>query len=215
MFFYSLPIQALTRVNERDSLAVYQQWHIPFSRDDITLQMGLDSITAIQIEREDIPLMMQLAQTPKLQEPGSALFFPGMDMQRHDCIHLLLGRGLLIMDEAFSIGFTMGTSKKMTNTEHSLYAYLARYIYPDAYKFTQHELAVLKDGIKLSFISNCMPLDQFNFQEWLDEPLGKIREVVGLEPEFIEAYYAVEKRHYPHSVASQRLLPEEQKLMAF
>ncbi len=196
-------------------MAVFQQWHIPFSRDDLTLQMGLDSIAAIETEYDDLPLMVRLAQTPQLQAPGSTLFFPGMDQYRHDCIHLLLGRGLLIMDEAFTIGFTMGTSKKMTNSEHSLYAFLSRYVYPDVYKFTQHELAVLKDGIKLAFISNCMPLDQFDFQDWLDEPLGKIREVVGLEPEYIEAYYAVEKRHYPHSIASQRLLPNEKKLMAF
>jgi len=196
-------------------LVVDQQWHIPFSRDDITLQMGLDSLAAIQTEQDEPPLMVQLAQNPKLQQPGSTLFFPGMDLQQHNCIHLFLGRGLLTMDEAFTIGFTMGSSKKMTSTEHSLYAFLSQYVYPDVYKFTQHELAVLKDGIKLSFISNCMPLDQFNFQEWLDEPIGKIREVVGLEPEYIEAYYAVEKRHYPDSIASQRLLPDEQKLMAF
>lgn len=196
-------------------MAVNQQWFIPFSRDDITLQMGLDSITAIPTEEDDLPLMVQLAQTPQLQKPGSSLFIPGMNVFQHDCIHLLLGRGFLTMDEAFTIGFTMGSSKKMTSSEHSLYAFLSQYIYPEIYKFTQHELAVFKDGIKLSFISNCMPLDQFNFDDWRDEPIGKIREVVGLEPEYIEAYYAVEKRHYPHSIASQRLLPDEQKLMAF
>ncbi len=196
-------------------MAVNQQWHIPFSRDDITLQMGLDSISAIQAEHDELPLMVQLAQKPALQQPGSNLFFPGMSVFLHNCIHLLLGRGLLIMDEAFTTGFTMGTSKKMTNSEHSLYAFLSQYVYPHEYKFSQHELAVLKDGIKLSFISNCMPLDQFAFNDWLQEPIGKIREVVGIEPEYIEAYYAVEKRHYPHSVASQRLLPDEKNIIAF
>ena len=210
-----LPIQALTLFSEKHRLAVYQQWYIPFSRDDITLQMGLDSISAIETEQDGLPLMVQLAQMPQLQKPGASLFFPGMNVFQHNCIHLLLGRGLLTMDEAFAIGFTMGTSKKMTSSELSLYAFIAQHIYPQVYKFTQHELAVLKDGIKLSFISNCMPLDQFNFKDWLDEPIGKIREVVGLESEYIEAYYAVEKRHYPHSIASQRLLPDEPKLMAF
>jgi len=181
----------------------------------MTLQMALDSMAEVTASHDDIPMMIKLVAAVKSQLPDIGLFDPAFDVFQHDCIHILLGRGLLDLDEAFTIGFTLGSAKKKTSTEYSLYAFVSQRLYPKVYKFTEHEIAVLKDAIKLSFISNCVPLDQFDFTQWLDEPIGKVREAVGIESELIEASYAVEKRRYPHSRASARLLPEEQKLVAY
>ena len=193
----------------------YKDWHIPFTRTDITLQMALDSLNESRTDQLDLPLMIKLAENPKFSQASMEIFHGLVDMQQHDCIHILLGRGLRIMDEAFTIGFTMGSSKKVTNSEQNLYAFITKHLYPDVYKFTNHEMAVLKDGIKLAYISYCSPLDQFNFNEWLDQPIGIIRDAVGIEDELILAYYAVEQRRYPESPASQRLLPPEKKVVAF
>lgn len=44
-----------------------------------------------------------------LENPDSPLPFAGkIDLYRHDCLHLLLERGLSVEDEAFVVGFTMG-----------------------------------------------------------------------------------------------------------
>jgi hypothetical protein len=46
------------------------------------------------------------------ENPDSLVAFPGaVTLERHDCIHILLGRGLLAQDEAFVIGYTMGTCR--------------------------------------------------------------------------------------------------------
>ena len=197
-------------------LSSYQDWHIPFARADIILQMALDSLTeARSHDSAGSPLMVKLAGDPKLSSPSLQAFGGTMDLHKHDCIQILLGRGLHDMDEVFTAGFTLGSNKKVTDSEHSLHAYIAKHIYPNVYKFTDQEIALFKDGIKLSYISNCSPLDQFKFDDWLDQPVGTIRDAVGIESELIQAYYAVEKRKYPQSIASQRLLPEKLKAVAF
>jgi len=197
-------------------LSSYKDWHIPFARADITLQMALDSLSEARAEAHaESPLMVKLAEDPQLSSPTLEVFSGTMDLHQHDCIQILLGRGLQDMDEAFTAGFTMGSSKKVTDSEHSLHAFIAKHIYPSVYKFTDQETAIFKDAIKISYISNCSPLDQFKFDDWLDQPVGTIRDAVGIESELILAFYEVEKRKYPQSVASQRLLPEKLKVVAF
>lgn len=193
----------------------YKDWHIPLTRADITLQMALDSLNEIRADQQDTPLMITLAGAPALSSPSLKIFHGTMDLHQHDCIHILLGRGLLDMDEVFTAGFSMGSSKKVTESEHSLYAFTAKHLYPNVYKFTDQEMALFKDAIKLSFISNCSPLEQFKFDDWLEQPVGTVRDAVGIEAELMLAYYAVEQRKYPLSIASQRLLPEKLKVVAF
>ena len=193
----------------------HKDWHIPLARADITLQMALDSLNEIRADRQNTPLMIALADDPASRSPSLKIFRGIMDLHQHDCIHILLGRGLLDMDEVFTAGFAMGSSKKVTSLEHSLYAFIAKHIYPNIYKFTDQEMALFKDAIKLAYISNCSPLDQFKFDDWLEQPVGAIRDAVGIEAELILAYYAVEQRKYPLSIASQRLLPEKLKVVAF
>ncbi len=193
----------------------YKNWHIPFHEDQMTLSEALDSLSDVKADQSEIPLMIQLVENPKFKIPGFEIFHGAVDIQQHDCIHILLGRGLLNMDEAFTIGFTMGSTKKVTTTEESLYAFVSKHLYPDVYRFNQEEIAVFKDAVKLAYISNCVPLDKFDFSDWLDQPLRVIREVVGVEPELINAYFAVEERRYPLSVASQRLLPQSNEIAAY
>ena len=196
-------------------LSSYQDWHIPFTRADITLQMALDSLSEVRREAKvDSPLMVKLAEAPMLRSSGLKIFSGQMNLYQHDCIQILLGRGLHDMDEAFTAGFAMGSSKKVTDSEHSLYAFIAKHIYPDVYKFTDHELSLFKDAIRLAYISNCSPLDKFQFDEWLDQPIGIIRDAVGIEADLILAYYGVEQRKYPQFITSQRLLPAKLKVVS-
>lgn len=196
-------------------MSSYKDWHIPLARADITLQVALDSLTESRVDQQAEPLMLKLAGDPNLNLPALEIFHNKLDLRQHDCIHILLGRGLLDMDEVFTAGFTMGSVMKVKDSEQSAYAYIAKYIYPAVYKFTDQELALFKDAIRLSYISNCSPLDQFNFGDWLDHPVGTIRDAVGIEEELFSAYYAVEQRKYPQSYASQRLLPGKLKVVAF
>jgi len=55
-------------------------------------------------EQQDISSVVKL-----FENPSSPIALPGaINLERHDCIHVILGRGLLPQDEAFVIGFYHG-----------------------------------------------------------------------------------------------------------
>ena len=197
----------------------YINWHIPLTSNDIPLQAALVSLSSVRselpgtgaIEQPDISLISKLAKTSQ----SELELFKHIDRQQQDAIHILLGRGLHTMDDIFVTGFTLGSIKKMVKTEQSVYAFVAKYLVPDICDFNEQEMQVFKDAIRLSFISNCSPLDQFDFNDWLDQPVATIRDAVGIEEELLCAYYAIEKLRNPYNPASQRLLPQEQQVVAF
>ena len=198
-----------------NQVSSYRNWHIPYTRKDITLRQALDSLNAVRANATDSLLMLKLAKNPKFCQSGLGLFSGVIDVKQSDCIHIVLGRGLLNMDGAFTAGFTLGSSKKTTSSEQSVYAFIAKYLTPDVHEFSDEEMAVFKEGIRIAYISGCSPLDQFDFSEWLDHPIETVRDAVGIEDELMLAYYAVEQRRHPLALASQRLLPPEQKVVAF
>lgn len=186
----------------------YKDWHIPYQHDDITLARALTGMRNVTAAAEDVPLMVQLVENPKFRMPGFEIFHGAVDLQQHDCIHIILGRGLLEMDEAFTIGFTMGSTQKVSTTEERLYSFIAQYLYPNVYKFSSDDIAVFKDAVRLAGIMQCAPLDKFEFRLWRDKPLRMIREAIGLESALLLDYYRLEQRRYPQSIASQRLLTD-------
>ena len=184
----------------------YKDWHLPFSKDQITLREARESLSASGAKQEDIPLMVQLVENPRFDIPGFDIFHGAVDIRTHDCIHIILGRGLLPKDEAFVIGFTMGSTNKVTTLEENLYAMVSKYLYPKVYQFDAEAIHIFKDAVKLGFISDCQPLDQIDYEKYLDWKLRDVRRDISLEEDLIRAYYGIEKRRYPHAKASQRLL---------
>ena len=181
-------------------------WHVPLSRERIKLRTALDSLGRIGNQQSDIPFMVQLVENPRYDIPGFDLFHGAVDIKTHDCIHILLGRGLLPKDEAFAIGFTMGSTNKVGTLEETLYALISKYFYPKVYRFNDEAIRIFRDAVRLGYISDCLPLNRVKFDDYLDWPLGKIRREVGLETELLLAYYRIEQRRFPQSKASRRLL---------
>ncbi|MCI0536236.1 MAG: hypothetical protein L0Z50_13500, partial [Verrucomicrobiales bacterium] len=156
--------------------------------------------------QEDIPLMVQLVENPRFDIPGFDLFHGAVDLPTHDYIHILLGRGLLAEDEAFVIGFTMGSTNRVTTLEENLYALISRYFYPKVYQFNDEAIRIFKDATKLGYISDCQPLDQVRYDQYLDLTLRDVRVALGLESDLLLAYYRIEQRRNPAAKASRRLL---------
>jgi len=192
-----------------------QDWHIPYSRDDITLQIALDSIADVRTYQHTTPLMLQLAADEELNKAGKELFSKDLDLQQHDCIQIMLGRGLQLMDEIFTIGFTVASDKKVSTSEQLFYAKYGKKIFEGLGKLTEQEVTVFRDAVRLAYISDCLALDKFDFHPWFEEPISKVRDVIGIETELLLAYYAVEQGRNPNSVASQRLLSRAAQSIAF
>jgi hypothetical protein len=55
--------------------------------------------------------------SPTISTPARCLAY----LEGHDCMHVILGRGLLNQDEAFVIGFTMGSARKITEQHATEY----------------------------------------------------------------------------------------------
>jgi hypothetical protein len=183
----------------------YRDWHIPLSRAELTLREARDSLATVGARQQQIPLIVRLLENPKYKLPGVTLFHGAADLKVHDCIHILLGRGLLMEDEAFTIGFTMGSTKRVRRAEEWLFGQLARRLYPQPYRFNDDAVRIYYDAVRLGGISGCRPLNRIDYSRFVDTPLGEIRREAGLETDLLSAYYRIEMERYPDSIASRRL----------
>ena len=185
-----------------------RDWHIPLSQDPLTLRAALDQLRAFQAyaAQDHIPLMIQLLETPRFDIPGFHIFPGAVDLRAHDCIHILLGRGLTSKDEAFVIGFTMGSTNRVSTTEEFLFGIAAKFLYPKFYRFDDQDLRIFRDAVKLGYISDCRPLNEVDFEASLDLTLAELRDRVGLEASLLLAYFEIEARRHPEDPACLRLL---------
>ena len=183
-----------------------RDWFVPISRTVTTLREANTSLNAIRLNQDDVPFLVQLVENPAFDIPLLDVFHGATRLEVHDHLHIVLGRGLLPKDEAFVIGFTMGSTDQVGGTEEFLYGLFAKYFYPRAYRFTGDDMRVFKDAVRLGFVSDCQSLGETDFAPYLDRPLEDVRATLGIETPLLRAYYAIEKRRYPGSYESQRLL---------
>lgn len=193
----------------------YRDWYIPLAQDDVTLAQALAFLHTVGAPPQKIPLIIQIMENPKFNIGGKTLFHGAVNLHQHDCIHIVLGRGLLPKDEAFTIGFTMGSTHQISSAEENLFALIAQNFYPDVYKFSAEDAEVYHDAIKLGAISHCVPMTQFDFDAVQHMTLKSIRELMGLETGLLGAYFAVESQRYAHCTESSRLTDAEGPLRRF
>jgi hypothetical protein len=184
----------------------WREWFVPIKVSQLTLREAMDTASHLAADQNDIPLIVRLIENPKFNIPGVNIFEGAVDLFDHDAIHILLGRGMLPKDEAFVIGFTMGSTNRVGSAEQKLYSLAAKYLYPGPYKFSDEDIQVFKDGVHLGYVSDCLPLNTVRYKDYLDKPIGAIRKELGIEEDLVEAYYRIEQKRYPDSMESQRLL---------
>jgi hypothetical protein len=185
----------------------WREWHISLATRSPTLRQALDSAAHMAAKPSDVPLIVRLVENPCFDLPWIDLFSGAVNLESHDCIHALLGRGLLPKDEAFVIGFTMGSTNRTTTGEQRLYGLVAKYLYPGPYRFSDEDIQVFKDAAHLGYVSDCQRLDKVDYSTLMELSLEEARKAVQLECDLLEAYYRIEQKRYPTSVESQRLLP--------
>jgi hypothetical protein len=188
------------------ALQAYEQWHLPLSQEDRLLADAYADLRAVGLRQEQVPFIVQLVENPRFDLPGFDLFPGATDLATHDYIHILLGRGLLPIDEAFVLGFTMGSTNRVDATEETLYTFFAQYLYPKSYRFGERELAVFRDAVRLGFVSDCVSLAAADYPSLHGHTLRQARDALGIETALLRAYFEIERRRYPDSAASARLL---------
>jgi len=168
-----------------------------------TLGEELSSMEPFKLEPSEVPLIIRLTENPKY-DLG---IFPGsVSLHNHDCIHIILGRGVLVKDEAFVIGFTMGSTKRIGFFRESLFCALTKHLYPEGYKFTNQDLTVYKAGLSIASNMNCKDLSKMDFKKYENWTLPKIRKKIGVDSKTLRYYYYLERQMFPDCTESQRLL---------
>lgn len=178
------------------------RWHIPLSNNKITLREGLKTMESFKLRQDDIPFSIQLTENPKY-DIG---LFPGyVTLQNHDTIHILLGRGVLLKDEAFVIGFTMGSTKKLNTLRERIFLLITRYLYPDGYRFYEDERKIFKSAVEIAKCMKVEDLSKLDFTKYLNYNIETIRQEVGIDTDKLRKVYALEKIMYTDPEC-QRLL---------
>ena len=113
-----------------------------------------------------------------MENPDSPISFPGqVSLEHHDLIHILLGVGVSREEEAFVVGWTMGNDPKLRSWHLSLFLWVARWLYPDPYRFRKQDIPVFYQG--LAWGKSCPRLDVSQIDR--SRSVEDLRVVVALE----------------------------------
>ena len=152
-------------------------------------------------DQKDIPLRVKL-----FENPASPIAFPGaINLARHDALHVLLGRGLRNQDEAFVIGFTMGTSDHIHTWHINFFRWIITHIYPMPYKFSHQDLIAFDLGFNFGQAIPVRNLDQFPFEKHVSFTIDELRRYLAINRAKLHAIYRLESLLIANSRASHRL----------
>jgi hypothetical protein len=177
----------------------YRDWNPGLDNGDKTLRQILDTLPANP--PEDISRIVRLFENPE-----SPIALKGaVSLERHDCIHIILGRGLLPQDEAFVIGFTMGTSKNISKIEEFLFKKVSMHLYPKIYRFTRKHMKAYDLGLEYGKKCKVDKVYDFPFEDYHNYKLADLRSKLGLDIDDLKKIYKTEKTLLPDTKSSNRL----------
>lgn len=176
----------------------FASWNPGLDNDDKTLREVFDTMP-----RTDLKDVSWLCKT--LEEPGPFSFRGFPNIFCHDCIHVLLGRGLNTQDEVFIIGYTMGTCRPFSRIQVELYRILSLYIYKPPYSYPKEEIDVMDLGIVTGKANPVPNLHLFPFDKHMDVRLGELRRQLGVDVDQLYRAFEIERGMRPGVPASLRL----------
>lgn len=192
----------LEREKEKRKLKeLSEKWCCPLSNGSKKLYEVIDEMEDWSLEQQDVPLIIKLVENPKYK--SSELFTGAVTLFNHDCIHVVLSRGILPKDEAFVIGYTMGSSKRMKRWRRNLFMFCAKYLYPEEYRFGEEERFVFNMGVMAGSLCK-EDLSRVNFADFAEMSINRIRQRLGIKKTFLKYCYLIEKECFPNSTESKR-----------
>lgn len=177
----------------------WQEWFPGLDNDHETLGDVLATLPASPPTA--IPWIVRL-----LENPNGWLHLHGaVDLGVHDSIHVLLGRGLLAQDEAFVIGFTMGSTHAVRRAEQFFFKVTVAYLYPDPYRIPWPLLVAYDLGLEAGQRVGIKNFHQLITEDMRTWKLGKVRRALGIRASQLRVFYSREQALLPLTRASQRL----------
>ena len=178
----------------------WREWIPGLDNDELTLRAVYGTLP--DAGPDEIDQMVRL-----LENPASPYTLPGAArLRHHDCILVLLGRGLLNQDEAFVIGYTMGTAKEHINEEQvQAFRRAAKLLYKPPYRMTDNDLIAFDLAFALGNRSEFRRIYKFDFDRAMDLDIGDIRKELAIDVKALKAAFREERLRLPGNTASDRL----------
>lgn len=180
----------------------WYEWKPGLAEDQRTLGEVIATMPAS--DAAEVPEIIR-----RYENPASPTALPGaINLARHDCIHVLLGRGLTVQDEAFVIGVTMGAAKEMSNAAARTFELVSTDCYPHPWRLSPHDILAFRLGLgyaqaKLPDLDlHLIPLEHDSYQ---DRRVTDIRGELNIRTDDLRSYNVLERLLLPESRPSTRL----------
>lgn len=174
-------------------------WYPGLENDKLTVQQALDSLPAAP--DSEIPWIVKLFENPE-----SWLRFRGaISLDDHDVLHVLLGRGLQDQDEAFVLGFAMGTAKRVNWLESYLFKWVLTGLYPEPYRIPRFLLPAFDLGVRCGQETGAKNLYRQPLSKLKAMTLAQARAECQIEVGMLREFYRREQSAIPFTIASLRL----------
>ncbi|MEM6941009.1 MAG: hypothetical protein AAF943_08450 [Pseudomonadota bacterium] len=180
----------------------WDEWSPGLDTDQMTLAEVLATMPAANAD--EVPEIIR-----KYENPESPDALPGaISLARHDCIHVLLGRGLHVQDEAFIIGATMGAASDITDEVVDFFIRVSTQEYPKHWRFEEAHIASYRLGV--GFAVDNMPSKDLHLiplesEPWQSKTVAQARKDLGIVKEELRAYFRKAELLVPGTRASRRL----------
>lgn len=178
----------------------WRDWNPGLDNHELTLRTVYDTLPGSG--PDEVDQMERL-----LNNPASPYALPRtLRLRHHNCLHILLGRGLLNQDEAFVIGYTMGTARKRSGDEQvQLFRLAAKLLYKPPYHMTDNDLTAFDLAFELGNKSDHRHIYRFDFDGAMELDIGDIRKELGIDAKALKAAFREERLLLPGNKASERL----------
>lgn len=145
-------------------------------KEQITLEQALQNISVDGAE--SIPAIVKL-----LENPRSPIALPGkISLYNHDCLHVLLDKGISAEEEAFVIGFTMGNDPGCNWIHVAIFKFFSRFIYPQKFRFSCSDLQQYDAGFQLGRrYRNVVQFNSINFSQYQHCTVEQLKQMFLIE----------------------------------
>ena len=189
-------------------LLKWNEWSPGLDTDHLTFREVM--ATMPKSDPNDVPEIVRKYENPESPDHLSG----AITLERHDCLHALLGRGLHVQDEAFIIGATMGAASDISTAVIEQFIQLSTTVYPEAWRFEAEHIASYKLGIGFAedaLKNKDLHLTPFEQPPLFDTKIADIRKQLGLIKAEMRAYFRAEEILVPGSRATRRLDVDSQR----
>ncbi len=174
-------------------------WYPGIENDELTVSEVMNSMPAAPESK--IPWIVRLFENPE-----SWIRFRGaVDLNDHDVLHVLLGRGLQDQDEAFVLGFAMGTAKRISKLEYWIFKFVLARIYPEPYRIPAFLQPAFDLGVQCGQQTGVRNLYRRALKDLQGLSLGEARKQAGIDMSVVRKFYELEQQKIPFTIASLRL----------